>query len=106
MIVTRDAIAGFAGSWNSGLAALVFQSGASVWANNGPLARALDELGADLSNHCVDCSPITGTEIVYWLDDFGLTLGGFVLYEDWIDRCLPVLEPGEPTIFNPEEYQA
>lgn len=106
MNVTRGKFNGFHGSWQSGLATLTFEHGDSVFVDNGSrLGGVLEELGAVITaGHCIDVTPIIGLELVYWLDDFGLTLGGFTTYENWLDAGLPELEEGIETDVNLEEY--
>lgn len=94
--VTRNIIEGFYGSWGSGIATLRFMDGSSVYADNAPLARALDgAFGAIGNNHSIDNSAIAGQDIVYWLDDMGLILEAFVSYDEWCNQIeLPELEIG------------
>jgi hypothetical protein len=80
-------IVGWSGSWGSGIATLQFETG-PVYADNGPLIRGLDSLFADLTgrgiigaNHTATITPEHAEElgdVYYYLDDFGLTLGGII----------------------------
>jgi hypothetical protein len=98
MLVTRNTIAAFCGSWGSGLATLVFQEGGSVFCDNGPTGRALgDAFDAYGEGHTINNDAIAGQEIVWFEDELGLLLAGFVKYEDWLGEGLPELTPGELT---------
>lgn len=107
LTVTRDAIQDFYGSWGSGLATLVFQSGNQIYCENGQTVRSLDNFaeyrGLDSiikPNHTVDIAPLRGIEIVWFEDELGYILGGFVDYDEWLDRGLQELELGITTLVN------
>ena len=94
----RNTIDCFIGSWSSGLAYLQFQEGDSVPCDNGYTVRALRACFGDSvigQAHTVNNDPLYGQDIVWSYDDYGLTLGGFTPYQDWIDRDLPEIELGE-----------
>ena len=82
--VYRDQIAGFHGSWGSGLASLTFESGRSVMCENGQTVRALDACFGDVitEGHCVDQQAIIGKDIVWSMDDLGI-LEGFTPACEW-----------------------
>ena len=87
MFLQQGTIEGFSGSWGSGLGYLII-SGTPVPCDNGPTVRALrDAFGDDViaRGHTANNDPITDQEVVYWLDDFGLVLGGFIPISDWYD---------------------
>ena len=97
--VTRDSLVGFYGSWGSGLAVLAFDH-AQVYADSGAAGRALINLTdgkAAGGDHSIDNTALAGLDLVYWLDEFGLILGGFTEYSAWEDRGLPALTPGVTT---------
>ena len=81
----RGTIDCFAGSWGSGLATLAFCEGNSVHCNNGPLVRALDGAFGNVitDGHCVNNDAIHGKEIVYWFDEMGLCMAGFIPVDEW-----------------------
>jgi len=85
LTVYRDKIAGFHGSWQSGLATLEFESGRSVVCENAQTVRCMDAAfgGVITENHCVNQEAIRGKDIVWSYDELGLVLGGFSLAEDW-----------------------
>lgn len=94
-IAYRNTIRGFRGSWGSGLATLAFEDGTCVHSDNAPLARALDgAFDAIGEGHIIDNSKIEGQVIVWFLDDFGLTLAGFITYADWLEAGNPELVTG------------
>jgi hypothetical protein len=106
MEATRATISHFQGSWSSGLATLVFEDGSHVLADSGPLGRALDSAFDCVGpGHCIDNSKINGKEIVYLMDDMGLTMAGFVPYEEWLDYGQPEIEPGESITVEPNETE-
>ena len=80
----RRTIAGFSGSWGSGIAYLNFTDGTSVPADSGPLGRALGRAyGAEGPGHTINNAAIAGQDVVWYRDDMGICLGGFVRWEDW-----------------------
>jgi hypothetical protein len=65
------------GSWSSGIATLVVKQGKTVrslYADNGPLVRALDKMfgGVIAPGHRVDLDAIRGRKIRFTTDDFGM----------------------------------
>jgi hypothetical protein len=93
MIVHRDITNAFGGSFGSGLAILQFESGETVYCNNACTVRAFEAAFGD----CIQeghTAIIKGHDIVWYTDEFGLTLGGFVPYEDWISAGHPEIEIG------------
>ena len=95
MILYRDKIESFNGSWGRGIATLMFQSGRSINCENAPTARALIGI-ADCSSpgHSIDNSKLKGLDIVYAYDNMGLVLGGFNLYDEYLWDCNPEIELG------------
>lgn len=103
MKVKRSTIEYFASTWSSGLATLAFQSGELVHCDSGRTGRSLgNAFDAFASGHCIDSDILNGKEIVWWMDDFGLVLGGFVPYWEWESNGLPPLDPGVPYEFDVE----
>lgn len=98
--VKRGKIESLAASWGSGIAFLNFQDGSSVPADNAPLVRALRNAGAAEIAPGHTARVIEGFDLVYWLDDFGLTLGGFVPYDAWLEKGLPALVVGVETVVD------
>ena len=100
MNVLRDKFVAFRGSWGSGLAGLELEHDC-LYSDNGPLARALDNLAQDLGqesiirDHTVHSQPLEGVELVVWRDEMGLCLGGFTTYVRWQDAHYPELPLGE-----------
>jgi hypothetical protein len=102
--VYRNTILGFSGSWGSGLATLIFEEGLQVPADNGPLGRALiGAFDAASPGHSIDNRKIAGQEIVWFYDDFGLILAGFIVYADWLEDGRPELDYGPNEIEITEE---
>ena len=95
MILYRDKIESFNGSWGSGIASLLFESGRSIPCENAPTARALISM-VDCSSpgHSIDNSKLRGLDIVYAYDEMGLVLGGFNLYNEYLWDCNPEIEIG------------
>jgi len=105
MLLHRDKVKAFHGSWGSGIATLEFESGKSIHMENNTFAVGnLIEAGIaeHLPGHCIQIVP-DAPDIVWFNDDFGLLLGGFVLYQDWLDAGKPDIEPGGTFDLVPEE---
>lgn len=82
MLLNRDKVEAIHGSWGSGLCSVEFESGRSVYGDNGPTVRAFDSAtgGAVIGEgHTINNDGIKGLDICWFEDEFGLTLGGFVL---------------------------
>ena len=95
MILYRDKIESFNGSWGSGIATLQFQSGRSINCENAPTARALmDVVDCVAPGHSIDSSKLKGLDIVYAYDEMGLIMGGFNLYDHYLWDCNPEIELG------------
>ncbi len=79
MELRRGVIVDFRGSWGSGLAGLVIEEEdkqVTVYADSGPLGRALQSLyGAACPGNTIDVSKIEGKEILFSTDDLGLLVG-------------------------------
>lgn len=75
----RGTIAGFRGTWGSGIAQLDLEDGRSIPCENAPTVRALAAAFPDVigPGHTVNVEALKGIEIEYWYDDLGLMLGGF-----------------------------
>ena len=69
----QGTITGISGSWSSGLATLLVD-GKPVYADNGPLMRALDAAfpGFIGVNHTVDPQVVIGKRIDYSTDEWGM----------------------------------
>ena len=94
--VNRDTIKSFGGQWGSGLATLTFESGRAVHGDSGPLGRALGSMFDAIGpNHTINNGKISGQDVIWILDDMGLTLGGLTTYEDYLDRGNPEIVSGE-----------
>ena len=95
MILYRDKIESFNGSWGSGIATLIFQSGRSIHCENAPTARALINM-ADCSSpgHSIDNSKLRGLDIIYAYDEMDLIMGGFNLYNEYLWEGHPEIEIG------------
>lgn len=89
MFVKCGVIERFAGSWGSGLGWLTI-SGETVPCENGPTVRALENAfgGVIRDGHTAEV-PEDLPEVVWWMDDMGLVLGGFCLAEEWNDLGYP-----------------
>ena len=95
MEFTRDIIEGFSTITGSGIATLILQN-SSVFCDNGATGRALNQAFNCITSGCmIDNSLIEGQDIVYFLDDYGLALKGFVKYDDWLDQGQPEVEIGK-----------
>jgi len=72
---TIEGIHGLAGS---GIATIIID-GEAVYADNGPLIRALDDCFRNVigPGHTFDATHIIGKRIAWSYDDMGLTLEGF-----------------------------
>ncbi len=103
MLFNRDKVKAFHGSWGSGIATLEFESGRSIFCDNGETARSLRDarIAAILPDHCLGIVP-DSPDIVWFEDDFGLLLGGFALYDDWLDAGLPAIVPGLSINYEPQ----
>ena len=84
-IVHRGKIAGFSGTWNSGIGYLVV-GGTIVPCENTSTIRALDACFGNFitDGRSVNNKAIYGKDIVYFLDEMGLILEAFTPTEDWI----------------------
>lgn len=103
-MVNRDTIKSFGGSWGSGLATLTFESGRVVHSDSGALGRALGSMfDAIAPGHTIDNGKISGQDVIWVLDDMGLTLGGLTTYEDYLDRGNPEIESGESIEISSED---
>lgn len=75
------------GSFGSGMATMVVarEDGCreSLYADNGPLIRALDSAFGDViqEGHRFNPQAVAGKKIVYFMDDMGLCLAGFLRVE-------------------------
>jgi hypothetical protein len=96
MTVHHDVIKGASGSWGSGLATLEFKNGGSVHSDNGPLFRALESAFGQVvtAGHTANGKGHVGKHIIWWHDDMGLTMGGFVPLADWQAKGLKVPKVG------------
>jgi hypothetical protein len=74
-------------SWGSGIATLIISS-KPVHCEKAPTVRALDSCFGNVitADHCVNNRAIRGKDIVYWMDEFGLILGGFVPTKEWREK--------------------
>lgn len=91
MVIYRGTIRSFRGSWGSGLGFLELEDGKSVSCDNALTVRALDAAfdGVIADGHRVDNQALAGKEIVYWYDDLGLVLGGFMPADDYVGEDIP-----------------
>jgi hypothetical protein len=96
--IYKGKIVQLAGSWGSGLAALTVEDerrGLTVlhW-DNGPTVRALDAAFGDVidRNHTFDNAAIRDKEIYYFMDEFGLCLGGFIPVEEASEELIDAYE--------------
>jgi len=95
MLLYRDKIESFNGSWGSGIATLIFQSGRSIPCENAPTARAfLSIVDCAAPGHSIDTSKLKGLDIVYAYDEMGLIMGGFNLYNEYLWDGNPEIEIG------------
>jgi len=90
---------GFRGSWGSGLGFLLLDdvdgNRKEVPCDNGHTVRSLDAMTGGrfiAEGHTVDSSALDGLEVVYVMDDMGLTLGGMGLREDAEENGAEVCE--------------
>lgn len=93
--IYRNTIQQFVGSWSSGLATLVFEQGNSVHCDNGATARALDSAFDCIApGHSIDNDKLVGKDIAWAYGEFGLTLGGFMPYDEYLLNDNPEIELG------------
>ena len=85
MDIRKGTIVGFRGSWGSGLGTLVLKDEkgveTGVACENGATVRALESAFGNVigGSHNVESKGgHVGQEIYYYMDEFGLCLGGFV----------------------------
>ena len=82
--MTQATILGVGGSFGSGLASLTVKhkdgTVHTLYADNGPLIRALDSAFGDVitAGHRFDVNAVKGKRIRYEMDDMGLTMAYFV----------------------------
>lgn len=103
-------ISALVGSWGSGIATLVFQDGKTIACENGETVRSLDTAFKNVidEGHTINQKAIRDQEIIYFYDDFGLCLGGFIKYGDWLaagyptpgDNGITLDESGKPVEVN------
>ncbi len=78
-MLRKGTIVGFEGSWGSGLAGLVLEEHGdrvTVYADSGPLGRALESYyGASCLGNVIDESRIEGREVMFATDSMGLLVG-------------------------------
>jgi len=100
--IFKGTIVQVAGSWGSGLAALTVdderRGRVTLHSDNGPLVRSLDAAFGDVigSGHAIDNRKggHVGKTIFYFLDEFGLCLGGFVPEDDASPELIDAYERG------------
>ena len=82
--IRKGVIAGFGGSWGSGLGHLAFEDGSVVHCENGATVRALEACFGDVignAHNVREDGGHVGQEIYYSTDDFGI-LCGFTPVDD------------------------
>lgn len=93
--IYRNTIKAFHGSWQSGVAVLEFEQGNSVHCENTSTARALDGMADCIApGHSIDNGKLAGLDVVWFMDDMGLMLGGLGSYDSYLDNGNPEIELG------------
>jgi hypothetical protein len=95
--INKGTLEGFASHWGSGLAQLVLKNEINetvrIPCDSGPTGRALiAAFDCAAPGHSIDSSIFCGQVIYWWMDDMGLTLGGFVKEGDITPEFTEVYE--------------
>jgi len=104
MLIHHDRISEFRGSWGSGIASVIMESGTIVHVENSPFVRAAEDAfgGVITEGHCVDNDALSGKEIYWYRDSMGMMMAGFILPEQWDEDEIPLGESREVLSLDPD----